>query len=849
MFKLKLLLSNNYIFLKLSLRELRGSFNEFKIVITSIFLGVFIISAVGSLSENLKFEINDKRTELIGGKFELSSTYQAFPQNIKEWLIANGQISEIVELRTMLTSKKNFETKRRLVELKAVDSNWPLRGNIQTLPSQSLEKHFYNNNNNIYGVLIDKSLKKQLNIDIGDILSLGSARIKINGIIKKEPDRMFSFATFGSRLLISTITLKKSGLVIPGSLVKYKIKFIPYDNKIDLSYLKKITESTNVSIRGIENSTNSFNNFIEKTSLFISLVGLIALLISGVGISNGVKGYLIKKIKNIAIFKSLGARNSQVFTIYFFQIMIIFLAGIIPALLAGASIPFLLSPLISSNMIHLFQPSIFIKPVIISFSFGIIVCILFTIIPVAQTYEIKPIQLLRLSAHNNLIYYSKKIKLLMLISICSLCFLITNLTNDLKLSFYVFASIFISFCILQFLTLLFFKLLKTIKFKTTSTIEMVRNSLVVRNSFAKPIVISFSVGLILLITLNIIEQSLDKKITNTLNQEAPNNFLIDIQPNQIKKIKRIASNSIGYINLNAQPMLRGRITEINNVKVENLKINKDVQWVLKRDRAFSWTNKLPEKTKLLKGKWWSYDYEGPLLVSIGDEIAKGLKISIGDKLKFNILGRNFEARVFNTREIKWENMNINFIFILSKSNIENAPHTWIATTSAKNNIENNNFIEQIVTQFANISTISIEESYKAIKSILNLLIIMINAIALLTLFSGFIVLTGILDVSKKDKLFEVAIFKILGAKLKKITKLWLLEYLIIGLISSIISMLVGFGVSFVIVNYIFKIDMHIDYIRMIILLLLIPVSIVFFSYIKTIKLIASKPLNILRVYF
>ena len=144
MFKLKLLLSSNYIFLKLSLRELRGSFNEFKIVISSIFLGVFIISAVGSLSENLKFEINDKRTELIGGKFELSSTYQAFPQNIKEWLIANGQVSEIVELRTMLTSKKNSETKRRLVELKAVDSNWPLRGNIQTLPSQSLEKLFYN---------------------------------------------------------------------------------------------------------------------------------------------------------------------------------------------------------------------------------------------------------------------------------------------------------------------------------------------------------------------------------------------------------------------------------------------------------------------------------------------------------------------------------------------------------------------------------------------------------------------------------------------------------------------------------------------------------------------------------
>ena len=480
----------------------------------------------------------------------------------------------------------------------------------------------------VHGVLIDKSLKKQLDIDIGDFLYLGNIKIKINGIIEKEPDRMLSFATFGSRLLITNKALNESGLIIPGSLVKHKIKFIPYDKKINLSRLSQLIEGTNITIRGIKNSTNNFNNFVEKTSLFISLVGLIALLISGIGISNGVKGYLIKKIKNIAVLKSLGGRNSQVFTIYFFQIIIIFLASIIPALLAGASIPFLLSPLISSNLINLFEPSIFVKPLIISFSFGMIVCILFTIIPISQTYQIKPIQLLRLSANNNLISYSKKIKFLILTLVCLLCFLITNLTNDFKLSFYIIASILISFLILQTLTSLFFMLFKTIKFKTGSSIEIVRNSILVRNSFAKPIVISFSVGLILLITLNIIQDSLGKKITNTLNQEAPNNFLIDIQPNQIKEINLMASKSVSNINLNAQPMLRGRITEINNIKVESLIVNKDVQWVLKRDRAFSWTNELPQGTELLTGKWWPHDYDGPLLVSIGHKIAKGLNINI-----------------------------------------------------------------------------------------------------------------------------------------------------------------------------------------------------------------------------
>jgi putative ABC transport system permease protein len=224
-------------FLKLSLRELKGSFNEFKIVMISIFLGVFIITAVGSLSKNLKHEINNKSSELLGGDFELSTTYQEFPIKIKEWLEKNGKTSLIVELRTMLTSNQSVGLKRRIVELKAVDQNWPLKGVPIIVPNKSINKSLKMNDNN-NGALIDASLKNQLEIKVGDVLQLGKTKIQINGIIKKEPDRMFSFATFGSRLLISNATLKASGLVIPGSLVKYKIKFIPNNKNIDLSFFK-----------------------------------------------------------------------------------------------------------------------------------------------------------------------------------------------------------------------------------------------------------------------------------------------------------------------------------------------------------------------------------------------------------------------------------------------------------------------------------------------------------------------------------------------------------------------------------------------------------------------------------
>ena len=835
-------------FLKLSLRELKGSFNEFKIVMISIFLGVFIITAVGSLSKNLKHEINNKSSELLGGDFELSTTYQEFPIKIKEWLEKNGKTSLIVELRTMLTSNQSVGLKRRIVELKAVDQNWPLKGVPIIVPNKSINKSLKMNDNN-NGALIDASLKKQLEIKVGDVLQLGKTKIQINGIIKKEPDRMFSFATFGSRLLISNATLKASGLVIPGSLVKYKIKFIPNNKNIDLSFLNKFVQGTNISIKNIKNSTNNFNSFIDKTSLFISLVGLITLLISGVGISNGVKGYLIKKIKNIAIFKALGAQNSIVFKIYFFQIIFIFLISIIPALIAGISIPFLLKTLISDSFLSTFEPFIFWEPIIISFLFGLIVCILFTIIPISKTYEIKPIQLLRLSAHHSLNNYSKKISALLLILIFALCFLIFKLTNDIKLSVYIFGVVLISFLILKGMTNLFFLSFRKLKFKIGSLLEIARKSLIRPDTFAKSIVISFSIGLALLITLNIIEESLEHKIANTINKQAPNYFLIDIQPNQINQVKALTAEFIGEDSLNAQPMLRGRVTAINNLKVENLKINKDVNWVLKRDRAFSWSNKIPKNVKIISGEWWPNDYTGPLLLSIGDKVAKGLNVKIGDKIQFNILGRNFEAEIFNTREIIWQNMDINFIFILSKNKIQNAPHSWIATTTNTNKEMNNALIEKIVSNFSNISSVSVEETYVAIKSILNLLITIVNSIAFITLLSGVIVLAGILNVSKKDKLYEVAIFKILGARPKKIIFLWLQEFLIIGLMASLISILIGMSVSFILVTYIFQIDYYFNYITLITLSLIVPVLITIVSFIKMLKLIYSKPLDVLRAYY
>ena len=218
--------------------------------------------------------------------------------------------------------------------------------------------------------------------------------------------------------------------------------------------------------------------------------------------------------------KSLGAKNSKVLNIYLNQILMIFLISI-PAIILGVSIPYFFSPIISQELFNTFEPSIFLQPISISFLYGLITCILFTILPLLKTYKIKPIELIRNSSENSLNETSFKIKGIIFILISILCVLTMNLINDKKLSFYILISMTGSFVFIYGLTNLKFYILSKIKFRLGTTFEYIRKSITKSNSFARSIVISFSIGLSLLITLNIIESSLDKRITVAINQQAP----------------------------------------------------------------------------------------------------------------------------------------------------------------------------------------------------------------------------------------------------------------------------------------------------------------------------------------
>ena len=259
-------------FLKLSLRELKGSFNEFKIVMISIFLGVFIITAVGSLSKNLIYEINNKSSELLGGDFELSTTYQEFPIKIKKWLEKNGKTSQIVELRTMLTSNQSVGVKRRIVELKAVDQNWPLKGIPIIVPNKSINKSLkMNNNNNNNGALIDASLKKQLEIQVGDVLQLGKTKIQISGIIKKEPDVVVllgdRYELLGSA--IAAMTFRIPNLADTNGNLTYanrEIELSPSGRQLDIGF-DYITKLDNDLILGFKHTLSKDFNHINSSKL------------------------------------------------------------------------------------------------------------------------------------------------------------------------------------------------------------------------------------------------------------------------------------------------------------------------------------------------------------------------------------------------------------------------------------------------------------------------------------------------------------------------------------------------------------------------------------------------------
>ncbi|MBX5238340.1 ABC transporter permease [Rhizobium sp. NLR22b] len=778
---------------RLALRELRGGIRGFYIFLACIALGTGAIAAVNSVSQSITDTIASQGQELLAGdvRFELNNR-QATSQEMS-FLQGLGTISVSTGLRSM--ARKPDGSDQALVEVKAVDDAYPLYGRFVAEPDYPLAA-LLSSQGGTYGAVAAPLLLDRLGLAVGDELLLGNVKLSITGTVKTEPDALSEGFGFAPRLLVSRQALEASGLIQTGSLVEHAYK-IRLEDKGAMSGIQarasKEFPSAGWAIRTSDRAAPSLTENITRFSQFLTLVGLTALIVGGVGVANAVRAFLDSKRTTIATFKCLGAPAAVVVLIYLFQIAIIALGGILAGLVIGA-----LSPIFAAQFLAQFlpvstAPTLYPGALLLATLFGILTTLAFAILPLGHAREVPATALFREQGFEARRLPSWPYILLAAVFMAALASLAILTAYDRFIAVVFVGAIIFAFVVLRLVAALIAWLARRSPRVHSPALRLAIGNIHRPGALTPSVVLSLGLGLALLVTLTLIDGNLRQQLTSRMNEGAPNFFFVDIQSAEVDAFRNLVQAQAPRGKLMEVPMLRGRIVAFNGEDVTKMNVPAAGRWVLNGDRGITYADTLPENAALAEGSWWDKDYSGEPLVSFSSEEAHELGLKIGDTVTVNVLGRNITAKIANLRRVEWESLSINFVMVFSPNTFRGAPHAWLATLTDPSSTpaEDAAILKSVTHTYPTITSVRVKDAIDIVNQLVAQLATAIRAAASVALVASILVLAGALAAGNRARTHDAVVLKTLGATRAMLIRAFSYEYLILGLATAIFALFAG----------------------------------------------------------
>lgn len=792
--------------LRLALRELRSGLSGFHVFLLCLFLGVAAIASVKSLSLGLMQSIFYDGRYILGGDIALKTIYEpATPEQIKFLHDKVGPLTIVMETRAMARTADDRDAV--MVELKAVDAFYPLYGKLQAMDENGHEiadrplQDFlvqgtieeFDAGTKEWGALVERELLDRLNLHVGDYIFIGNKRFQISGLIKKEPDRIGALRfAIAPRVMISRIIFDETGLGKQGGQVYYDHKlYLPYaktaaeiaevQNKITKAFPK-----ANWKGRNFLDASPSLRRMIERLTLFLTLIGLSALLIGGVGVGNAVRSFLEERLPTIATLKCLGASGKLIFKVYLLQILAIALIAIAAGLTAGAVLPLAIAPLLTAKLA--LNNHVGIYPLALGYAalFGIFTVLTFGLWPLGRAIRIHASDLFRDLVAPGHILPGKNTLLAIIVSIEALACLIVFSGDDLRLSLWFIGGVAGAFLIF-FLTGSCVQLCaRWVKKPQRPDLRLAIANLYRPGNVTTGVILSMGLALTVLVAVTQVQGSLANLLRENTSKETPSFFFLDVQPGEVEDFTKIISSHKSAHDLKLTPSLRGRIIKVNSKDAQAALINSDHSWVLNSDRGFTWIEDMPGSSRITAGQWWPKNYQGPPIVSIATDVAEAFGIGVGDSLTVEILGREITAKIANVREIDWASFAMNFAVTFAPGVLDAAPATRIGTVVVAAD-EETPLIRKLAKNFPHVTSVRVKDALNAAMTILSGVGQAVTLSASLLLVSGSLVLAGGIAAGHKRRIYDAVIFKVLGASKRRIFGGFMMEYGLLGLITACIA--------------------------------------------------------------
>jgi len=793
-------------------RELRGGLRGFRTFIACLALGVAAIATIGTITASVTAGLADDARTILGGDVAVRTVQREVTADERAWLAAHGTPSEVASMRAMAIRPdgKALDGKdRALIELKSVDAAYPIYGKVELAPAMSLADALAFRDGH-WGAAIEQALVDKLSIKPGDQVRVGDASLVVRAVIVREPDRAGNVRaiTLGPRVMVSTGGLKATDLVRPGAQIRYEIRMkLPpgVDARRFRAALNGAFPDAGWQVRDSGNAAPGVNRFIDRTAQFLTLVGLTALLIGGVGVGNAVSTYLSEKTATIATLKCVGATARTIFFAYLAQIGVMAAGGTAIGLVVGAALPPLLAGALADVLPLPLKLALYPGPLLVAAAFGLLTALTFSLWPVARACLVPAGSLFRdliAPAHGR---PGARVAIATALSVVVLAALAIVTAYDRWIAIWFVAGASFALILFRLAGIGVMRAAAAAGGVRSTRLRMALANLHRPGATTASIVLSLGLGLTVLVAVALVEGNLTRQIADTMPARAPAFYFIDIQPDQLAGFESAVRSVPGAHEIRQVPMLRGRILKVNGTPASQVRATEDGAWVLRTDRGLTWSAAMPPGTDLVDGTWWPANYSGPPLVSFAAGAARGLGLRLGDSVTVDVLGRPLTARIASLREVQWDTLALNFVMVFSPGMIEHAPQTHIATVYADPSAEN--AVEKAVTdKFPNVTAIRVREVLNDLGGLMERIAGAVRLTAGITVLAGALVLGGAIAAGHRRRVYEAVILKVLGARRREVLATFLMEYGLLAAATMAIAALVGSVAAWAVLTRVMRAD-------------------------------------------
>ena len=800
---------------RMALRDSRTQKGRLLVYMAAVVLGIAVITAVSSYSENLQTAIGEQAKSLLGADLEISSRQPFTPvleATLDSLLQPHGdiQLSREIVFGSMAYFPKNRQS--RLVQVRALGGAFPYYGELATTPNDAYDAFRKNQ-----GALVDRSLMLQYRLTPGDSIQIGNKKYRISGALEKAPGQSDVAATLAPRVYIPLNTVDETGLLTFGSRAQYRIYFYsPNQSEQIYNALKPLALSENFRITTVAEQQRRFGRVLQNVFLFLNLIGFVALLLGCIGVGSAVNIHIRRKLEPAAILRCLGISANQVLAVFMAQMLLFQGIAVLLGILLGVILQFAL-PFILGEFLPVEIPvSLSFYAVLMAFAMGLSLTFLFTLQPLLVLRDVSPLAVLRINYESPPKSRTRHTVIVMT-AISALTFLFTILqTGKMDIASYFIAGAVILIGVLAaFSKLLMWGIKRFFTFQWGFVVRQAFANLYRPNNRTVTLMIAIGTGIFLISTIYIVQFNLLNQIRVSGEGRQPNLVLFDIQPDQLSDTENILMEA-GLPVLQKVPIVTMRLQSLNNRPVWEIRQDSTVtipQWTLVREYRSTYRDSLIDTETIIAGEWVSTVSSEADVVPISLEagIAENLQVDIGDSLTFDVQGVPVKTVVASIRKVDWQRVQPNFFVLFPAGILEAAPQMYVLVSRASDKAVSAEVQRRIVEKFPTISVIDLELVLKTAESILAQISWVIRFMAMFCILTGLVVLVATLMITRYQRIRESVLLRTIGAQTGHIYRITFIEFALLGVLATSVGAVLSLLGSWGLLTGLFRADFVIPY--------------------------------------